>query len=175
MKLGKREKHTLWIGAIVLAIFLIFHFIVDPVFEKKERLKKGIGVKAAALEDIVNLSAQYNSIRKSDKQIQEIIEKRAAGFTLFSFLERAGGIAKVKDHIKYMKPDTSEGAGPYQEAMVEMKLEKITLSQLVRYLYRIESLDNIVFVKRLSIMENREDSNSLDAIVQAFTYMKKES
>jgi hypothetical protein len=54
--------------------------------------------------------------------------------------------------------------------MVEMKLEGITLNQLVGYLYRIESAENIVSIKRISIQENKKESGYLDTILQVLTF-----
>ncbi|RLB87262.1 MAG: hypothetical protein DRH50_17105, partial [Deltaproteobacteria bacterium] len=80
------------------------------------------------------------------------------------------GAASVKPYIKYMKPSTVQGTGPYKESMVEMKLEAITLQELVGYLYRIESPDNQVKVKRISMSENKKEKGYLDAILQVLTY-----
>ena len=69
-----------------------------------------------------------------------------------------------------MKPSDSQGTGPYKESMVEMKLEGITLNQLVGYLYRIESPENIISIKRISITENKKESGYLDTILQVLTF-----
>ena len=54
--------------------------------------------------------------------------------------------------------------------MVEMKLEALTLQQLVGYLYLIESPSNLVSIKRLSVNENKKEEGYLDAIVQVLTF-----
>ncbi|RLB28591.1 MAG: hypothetical protein DRG66_03385, partial [Deltaproteobacteria bacterium] len=99
-----------------------------------------------------------------------VLAKRKKGFTLFSFLEGTAGDAGVKAYIKYMKPSISTGPGPYQESLVEMELEEITLNQLIGYLYRIESPDNVVSIKRISIKENKKKPGYIDAILQVLTF-----
>jgi len=116
------------------------------------------------------LSSEYNRYRRSSQGIQQVIAKRRKGFTLFSFLENKAGDAGIKTYIKYMKPSVSTGAGPYKESLVEVKLEEITLHQLINYLYRIESPDDVVSVKRISIKENKKKSGRLDAILQILTF-----
>ena len=69
-----------------------------------------------------------------------------------------------------MKPSTSQGRGLYKEIMVEMKLEAITLNQLVNYLYGIESPEDLISIKRISIKENQRESGLLDAILQVLTF-----
>jgi len=44
------------------------------------------------------------------------------------------------------------------------------LQQLIGYLYRIESPDDAVSIKRISIDENKRESGSLDAILQVLTF-----
>ena len=50
-----------------------------------------------------------------------------------------------------------------------MKLEGISLEQLVRYLYQIESPEHAVNIKRLSIKENKREAGALDATLQVLT------
>ena len=102
--------------------------------------------------------------------MDRLLTRRKKGFTLYSFLERAAGEAEVKDHIKYIKPSASKGKGPYKESMIEMELNAITLNQLVGYLYRIESPENVMKIKRISITENKKGPGYIDAILQVLTF-----
>ena len=170
MKLAKREKYFVSLAALSIAIFLIFQFLIFPFFENKRRIQRGLKAKEEALREILKLSSEYQAYRKGSQDIQQILAGRKQGFTLFSFLEEAAGRAKVKEHIKYMKPSVSTGTGPYKESLVEMKLEAVTLRQLVDYLYRIEAPEKVVSVKRISIKENKKESGYLDAVLQVLTF-----
>mgnify|MGYP005631409261 CR=1 FL=1 len=145
-------------------------FLIFPFFEARNRLQRGVSAKEDGLKEIVRLSSEYNRYRRSSQGIKRVIAQRRKGFTLFSFLENRAGDAGIKTYIKYMKPSISTGAGPYKESQIEMKLEEITLRQLVDYLYRIESPDNVVSIKRISIKENKKKSGRLDAILQILTF-----
>jgi len=169
MKLAKREKYlSILIGCAVSA-FLLFQTLLFPFFDKRERLKRGIKIREKGIEEMVVLSSRYRNSEKGTQALTRLLDKRRKGFTLFSFLEKEAGTAKVKDRIKYMKPSVAESAGPYKESMVEMKLEGITLDQLVGYLYRIESPENVIHIKRMSIKESKKEKSCLDAIVQVLT------
>lgn len=170
MKLARREKYLVSAAASCIAVFFLFQFVVFPFFENKRRIEKGIKAKEKGLQEIVKLKAEYQAYQKGYRHIDQALAGREKGFTLFSFLEEAAGEAEVKAHIKYMRPSTSSGTGPYKESMVEMKLEAITLEQLVGYLYRIESPDNLVNIKRISIGENKKQKDYLDAILQVLTF-----
>ena len=170
MKLGKREKYLVWLGAGSIAVFFIFLFIIFPFFDDRDRTRRGVRAKEEGLKEIMMLSAEYQALKKGSQGIQNILAERKSNFTLFSFLESAAGDAEVKAHIKYMKPSDSQDAGPYKESMVEMKLEGITLKQLVGYLYRIESPENAIRVKRVSVKESKGAAGYMDAILQVLTF-----
>ena len=170
MKLAKREKYLVTLGGLCLLIFFLFQFLVFPFFEQKEHLKRGVRVRETALKEIAVLSGEYRALKKGTQETQRILAKRKKGFTLFSFLERAAGKAGVKDHIKYMKPSVSEGAGPYKESTVQIKLEKITLKQLVKYLYCVESPEKVIIVKRIEIKQDKKETGYMDAIIHVMTF-----
>jgi general secretion pathway protein M len=169
MNLSKREKYFLSTALCAIAIFCLLQFIVIPFFEKRERLDKGCRAKEKVFEEISALSAEYQAYKKGSLEIRDIIESREKGFTLFSFLEKTAGDTAVKDHIKYMKPSEMQSTGPYKETMVEIKLEGITLKQLVDYLYLIESPEQVVSIKRLSITDAKGAAGYLDAVMQVLT------
>ena len=171
MKLAKRERFLVSVAAFSLAIFCILQFLVFPFFEKRRRLRRGVSTKEQGLEEILRLGSELRTYQKASQGIQRSLSKRK-GFTLFSFLEKAAGEAQVKARIKYMKPSSSSGTGPYKESMVEMKLEAITLQELVGYLYRIESPENLVNIKRISVSQNKKEEGYLDSILQVITFQK---
>ena len=172
MNLGKRERRVVSLGACGIGLFILVQFVVFPFFDQREALKRGIDVKRRGLQEITRLQAEYESYKKGAAGIENYLKRRSNGFTLFSFLEQAAGRANVKDHINYMKPSDSRGAGPYKEATVEMKLEKINLRQLLDYLYLIESPENVVSIKRISIRDSKGEKGYLDAVMQVLTIVE---
>jgi len=170
MKLARREKYFVSAAALFVAIFFLFQFLIVPFFENRGRVQRGVRAKEEGLKEMVRLSFEYQRYQKSAQDMKQILARRKKGFTLFSFLEEAAGDAEVKAHIKSMKPSVSATPGPYKESLVEMKLEAITLQQLIGYLSKIESPGNVVSIKRISISENKKESGYLDAILQVLTF-----
>ena len=170
MKLARRERYFVSGAALFLAVFFIFQFLISPFFDARRRVGRGVSAKQDGLEEIVKLSSEYNRYRKSSQGIKQILAERKKAFTLFSFLEKEARDAGVKNSIKYMKPSVSAGSGPHKESLVEMKLEAITLKQLSGYLWRIESTENAVSIKRISVKENKKKAGRIDAILQVLTF-----
>ncbi len=71
-----------------------------------------------------------------------------------------------------MKPSTSTDNGPYSESSVEMKLENITLKQFVEYLHLVESPENLVSIKRISVKQSKGSPEYLTVLMQLMTYIK---
>jgi len=170
MTLAKREKFLVTLAGCILLFLAVFHFLILPFFEERKRLKNGVQAKEVTFKEIVVKSAEYKALKKKYQDLQDILARRDKAVTLFSFLEREAAKAEVKGHIKYMKPSVTQGTGPYKESLVEMKLEAITLKQLVGYLYRIESPEEVIGIKRISIKENSKESGYLDVILLVLTW-----
>jgi general secretion pathway protein M len=173
MKLARREKYFLLAGVVFIGIFCLFQFLIFPFFETRRKVQRSVSAKETCLQELGRLSTEYHRYRRSSQGMKQVIAERRKGFTLFSFLEGRAGDAGVKAYIKYMKPSVSTGVGSFTESLIEMKLEAITLNQLIGYLYRIESYDHLVSIKRMSIKENKKKSGSLDAILQVLTFEER--
>ena len=168
--LGKREKYFVSIAACMIALFLLFQFLIGPFFEKRSQLRKGIIKQEQDLKDLAAFSARYYALKENSQDISRVLAERSSQFMLSSFMEEATRETGIsKEHIKSVIPSDSEGTGPYEESKVEIKLEGITVDQLVEYLYRVEDPDDLVFVKRISITDNKEDGY-LDSVIQAVTF-----
>ncbi|MBU1903886.1 MAG: type II secretion system protein M [Proteobacteria bacterium] len=170
MKLGKREKFLVSLVSCCIAVFLLFQFIIFPFLDKREVIKRGIEVKRDGLKEMASLRTEYESYKKGAAGLQSYLMRREKSFTLFSFLEQAAGQAKVKDHIKHMKPSASRVSGRFKESTIEMKLDEINVKQLVDYLYLIESPENVVSIKRISIKDSKGAAGYLDAVMQVLTF-----
>jgi general secretion pathway protein M len=172
MKLARREKYVIGIGGAAIGIFFFMQLVVFPLLDSRTRLQRGVEAKEAGLRDMFRMQAEHRNYQSGSQGIEKFLANRKRGFTLFSFLEQAAGAAAVKDNIKYMKPSTSKGSGPYKESMVEIKLETVTMKQLVGYLHRIESPRQVTSIKRISIKGNKKEPGYLDVVLQVLTLSK---
>ncbi|TKB28296.1 type II secretion system protein M [Desulfopila sp. IMCC35006] len=171
-KLNSREKWVLFGGIGFVLCFLAVQLVVVPVIDARNNLLQSIARKKQELVEIKNLQQEYRTLKSKEGTIQARINQRGAGFTLFTFLDQQANRAKVKKQIKYMKPSTIDG-DELNEAMVEMKLQQISLNDLVGFLRLIESEQEVVFIKRFSIQESGDAQGFFDAILQVVTFEKK--
>ena len=141
-----------------MAIILLLETIIVPFFENKEHLERGISASEGQLRRLAELSENRVELSKASGDIDKILSNRERGFTLFSFLENIARSLKQVDRSS-MKPSDSKGPGDYRESTVEIKLESITIDQLTDYLYRIEAPEELIFIKRISISDNKREED----------------
>jgi len=169
-KLTKRERYYVSAGVVLVALFIIFQFALSPFLGAKEKVKRSIQTKEKTLKEIVSLSSEYGALKEDSGNIKKRLALRSKDFTLFSFLEKQAGRSGIKPNIKYMKPSISTDSGPYTESSVEMKLENITLKQLIEYLHLVESPENLVRIKRISVKQSKGSPEYLTALIHLVTY-----
>ena len=171
-KLDSRERWVLFGGIGFVLCFLLLQLVIVPVLDARSNLEKSIARKKQELTKIRGLQQEYYSLKSEEGTMQARINQRGAGFTLFTFLDRQANEAKVKKQIKYMKPSTVDG-DELNEAMVEMKLQQITLTALVEFIRLVESEENVVFIRRFSLQESGDTQGYFDSILQIVTFEKK--
>jgi len=169
MALSKRDRSALLIGGSLLLVFAVLQLIFFPLLDKRKRLDKTITISEREVKEMQAMQQKYGQLHAQNNSLEKQLGKRAAGFSLFSFLEKMATQAKVKEHIAYMKPSSVTGEGLLRQVMVEMKLRTIGLKQLVAFLEHMESPEKVVTVKRISIQENKKTKGTLDVIIQVIS------
>jgi len=171
IKLNKREKYAVGAAGAFIGLFIVIQFVFFPAIDKRDRLQRQIDLKIKTLEDMLALKTEYDTVVRDINFSKNRLSKRRKGFTLFSFLDELAGETGIKNKIKYMKPtSTPQKDGSLKMLLVEMKLEAVTLKQLTTYLYRVETSENTVFVRRMSISKADKLPGSIDAVLQVETY-----
>ncbi|MGB3224446.1 MAG: type II secretion system protein GspM [Desulforhopalus sp.] len=171
-KLSSREKWVVFGGIGFVLCFAVLQLVIIPVLDAQESLERSISRKKQELNQIRELQQEYYTLKSEEGTVQARIDQRESGFTLFTFLDRQATEAKVKKQIMYMKPSTVVG-DELNEAMVEMKLQQITLNDLVGFLRLVESDENVVFIRRFSVQESGDKQGYFDSILQIVTFEKK--
>jgi general secretion pathway protein M len=162
--LSTRERYAVYLGVVVVSIFMIIQLMVFPVLDKRKSVRKQLKAKTAELEQMIALKAEYDAIKGKSKSFDRRTKRRKKGFTLFSYLDELAGKVGVKDNISSMKPSSSD-----KISRVEVELQAITMEKLSNYLHMVETSMEMVFVKRLSITRKGKQGGSINAVLQVET------
>jgi len=166
MQLNKREKIAVSIGGLSLLLFIVLQFIVFPLADKRAKLVKGVALREKEVVEMRIMQERYRELSKQSGSLTSLLAQRDAGFSLFSFLEKNAADSQVKEHIAYMKPSESPKNELFKQSLVEMKLQAISLKQLVDFLKKTESTENLVGIDKITIQENSKESATLDVTLK---------
>lgn len=170
--LQTREKALVGGAAVVVVLALLFFVVIDPQLARSTRLDRQIRATQSQLRELVTQRREYlRHKRVVDRINQQLTQQRA--FSLFSRLEQLARQTGIREQIQYMKPTVSTPSDVYTEESVEVKMEGVTLEQLIRYLDQVERSPQLLKIKRLSIKPQRQNRQMLSAVFRVSTFAPK--
>ncbi|MGD9947575.1 MAG: type II secretion system protein GspM [Desulfobulbus sp.] len=163
MQLTGRERKMVFLAGAALAVFVLVQFVLFPLIDQRARLQKRLVSKEKALAEMRLLKQQFQQLNKQSGSMADILDQREEGFSLFAFLEQNAAESAVKELIVYMKPSESQEGKNLSQSRVEMKLQGVSLEQLLRFVAKSESPQQLVGVAKMTVQENTKAQGSLDA------------
>jgi general secretion pathway protein M len=160
-KLAKREKVMVGGGSLLVIIIIMYAFIISPFSKRIVRLEELIDAEKVALREMMILKEQY-------LQAQDQVKKRKPLPPKFSFLSHLETLARQSNvKIDSIRPGSTETTASYKETLIDVKIERITLDQLVEFLYKIEiSGDYPLKVKKIHIKPTYKNPQYLEVSFQ---------
>jgi len=163
LRLTPREKLLIVASVVVAAVWILFAFTMKPVIARMETLKRTIPGKQSELAKLRARSADYVLLRDSLTNLQAKVASQDKEFELLPFLESLIGQSGLAEKVSKMKPYTVALGSNYREIIVEIKLDNVTLSQLVDFLCKVQSSNALVEAKTLHIKKNPTNPEHLDS------------
>jgi len=160
-QLSRRDRTALIIGGIVVLITLVVFGLILPYQGAISRLDSRIAARQKQVREVHDLQQEYRVLQRQLSEAQNRLS-RSRGFSLFSFIESQTAQVATKENLIYMRPQQTATREGTQEESVEIKLEKLNLNQLVRFLYGIESADAYLQVKNMRVRTRFDNPSLLD-------------
>ena len=158
----QRREQVLVIGAGVLVVLLaLFTFVIDPILARGANLDRRLATAGRQLAELQTLRGDYRRQKRVIDRIDNRLRRQRRNFAVFSHLEQVAGRTGVQDKIQSMNTIASPPSTEYKEDSVEVRMEGVTLPQLVEYLHRLENSPQILRIKRLQIAPGRENRQLL--------------
>jgi general secretion pathway protein M len=164
-RLSDREKLFVFSGAAILLFLVLWLGVIGPYRKGMELAEIHIVSRQRQLDEVRLLQQEYVSLQRELAATEKKIIGTAQGFSLFSYVEDAAQRLGVRDNLVSMRPQTPQLHGDFREESVEIRLEKIGLDQLVRFLYSIESADAALQIKTMRIKPRFDDRRQLDTVL----------
>jgi type II secretory pathway component PulM len=162
MKLEPRDKRTLIIGAIGAALILLYALVLSPLTSDLSRKWELIPRKEKDLADMKVLRTQYLEIQQRLQEAQAAAAKRGP---LLTEIENITKRANLSSKIVSLKPQAGVQTETFKESIVEVKLDNITLYDVVNYVYLLEK--DGLRIRKLQFKPRYDNPKLLNATVLA--------
>ena len=159
-KLDKRQRLFVCAGAVIVVVLLFYEFAWSPFRESAAKAEKSIAANTARLHEMARLDESFSRQEAKISQIRRSMAARKANFTLFSHLDQ-----------KAMNSVAGAKTASFEETLVEMKLDKLTMKQLTEFLFYVESPGEMVRIKRLTIARMKESPDYLSVSMLVASYL----
>ena len=158
MKLEPRDKKTLIIGGSVAAVIVLYAFVLSPFLSDLSRKRDLIPKKERDLVEMKKLRDEYREVQK---QLQAAQAAAAGRGPLLTEMENITKRANLAGKIVSLKPQTGTQTEGFKESIVEVKLDNITLYDVVNYVYLLEKA--ALRVRKLSFKPRYDNPKILNA------------
>ena len=160
MKLEERDKKVLIFGGAAAALILLYALVLSPLMTDLSLKRELIPKKEKELEQIKVLRTQYLDIQQRLQQAQAAAAQRGP---LLTDLENISKRANLSSKIVSLKPQEGVQAEGFKESIVEVKLENITLYDVVNYVFLLEK--DTLRIRKLQFKPRYDNPKLLNATI----------
>ena len=158
-RLSSRERWVVLGGLIVLALLFIWYALLSPYFSTMDGLERKISATSRNLEKVSRMSEQILQLRQ---QLATADRQQSGRKPLFSLVESLTEQTGVREQLLSMRPQAATTQGELRQQLVEIRLERLSLGQLVKLLHAIEYRSGGVQVKSLRVNPRFESRSELN-------------
>jgi type II secretory pathway component PulM len=160
LKLEERDKKVLIFGGAAAALILLYALVLSPLMTDLSLKRELIPKKEKELEQIKVLRTQYLDIQQRLQQAQAAAAQRGP---LLTDLENISKRANLSSKIVSLKPQEGVQAEGFKESIVEVKLENITLYDVVNYVFLLEK--DTLRIRKLQFKPRYDNPKLLNATI----------
>jgi general secretion pathway protein M len=171
-QLNQRERIFVIVGGVALVLALVYFAIVAPYRGALRNLDQQIATRSGQLQEVKLLQASYLDLKQQMSQVERLLDNRQ-GFSALTFIEGLVEQTAGRENLLSMRPQSPETRDEFIIDAVEIKLEKLTLEQVLELLVGIEEADAPMQVKNLYLKQRFDDRSRLDATITVTSLRRK--
>jgi general secretion pathway protein M len=161
-QLKQRERIFVIVGGLVLILAILYFAIVAPYRSALRTLDRQIAQRSEQLQEVKVLQGRYLEIKNQMAQVTRLLENRQE-FSALTFIEDLVEQTAGRENLISMRPQSPETRSEFIVDSVEIKLEKLTLRQLLELLLGFERAATPMQVKSLFLKQRFDDRSLLDS------------
>ncbi len=161
-KLDRRERVLVQIAGALVTLFILFNLIYVPIQDALSGLGDRIQERQHDAVDVAHMMRTYQRLRIDLATMRARTVPASGDFSLFSVVEQALTRAPGKDKIGSITPAEKTISGGLKQYTIELKLNALSLPQVVDTLYGLNALNVPVTVSTLHITRRAQNPHSFD-------------
>jgi hypothetical protein len=162
-RLSSRERTLVGLASGAVAVIFVYTMIWQPIEDDRLQLARRIQVRRDELREMQQMRDTYLDLANQFDLRQKIIEKADPRFSLFPHIEAT--VSRVlggREKIVSMNPQNKDLSGVYREESVELKLNGVSLKELVDLMYQIEKGVQPLRLTRLQVKKRPREPQTFD-------------
>ncbi len=171
-RLTSRERVFLLGGGAVSLLLVVTVAVVLPLMDRWEILRRTIGREERAIAEIATLRGDFLRLRQQVREAEAQVAPGRGEPSILSYLEDLAATHGVRRNIAHMRPQANALDAQYSETVVEVRLEEMTLAQVVDFLAAIEQSPRPIRVKRLQLRTRFAEPRLMDMVVHVASYAR---
>ena len=161
-QLNQRERIFVIVGGVSLILALLYFAIVAPYRSALNRIDSQIATRSEQLQEVKALQARYLELKQQRLQMERLLDTRQ-DFSALTFIENLVKRTSGRENLLSMRPQTPETRNEFIIDSVDIKLERLSLKQVLELLLALEEAATPMQVKNLHIKQRFDDRALLDA------------
>jgi cell division protein FtsB len=170
--LKPREKAILVVGGISALIIVAYVYFLAPAIDRYATLNRLTDQKRGQYQEMLALQKEYKDLKLRNEDMEKEASRTQKNFAPLSFMEGLSSQARIRDRVVSMKPQFNPIGQNYRESSIEVKAERLSLTQMVSYLHLIENSGMPIRIKSLHIKNRTDDASAADLTVVVSSYEK---
>ncbi len=157
--LSQREKTVVVAGLIVVMLVFIWFALLQPYLDTMSTLDRKIKAHRQSLSRVEAMSEQISQLRL---QLADVGTPKRGNRPLFTRVESLTEKNGVREQLLSMRPQPATTQGAFRQQLVEIRLDRMSLLQLVQLLHAVEYRSGGIQVKSMRVKPRFEDRSLLD-------------
>ncbi|OPY87513.1 MAG: General secretion pathway, M protein [Syntrophus sp. PtaU1.Bin208] len=170
--LQKRERYVVGAGLVGLFLLLFSYFVLLPFFEAKNKLARSIQHQEKVLQEMLSLNEQYRHLKGEGADPRKQTSQSDPDLPMSSRLDKILTETDMKSCVSDFQT-TKSGARERHLIRTELKINRVKMDQLIKFLSFVESPGSGMRIEQIFISKTPAETEYLNATVTLKTYEEK--
>lgn len=173
MKLQKRERLLVFVGAPIVVITLLYQFVLSDRLDEFSMLRETVPARHQDLNEAKKICSVLTRRRANAEALRNKIASRGSGFDAFVFLKSIAQQAKLRDRHDITLQNLRGSAGSeFSPKAWKVVLKGVKQVEIGEFLRRVYESDQLLHVSEFTITPEK-NINGLHAEITVLTLFNK--